>query len=104
MTEEKDKKEYYRERCTAAYEQLQRVKKVYKAHVEEWDYWRDKYEEIDRDLALRDGRLHVCKSCGKTKTPAKPPELTKEQLLAIAEKLGIEIKEPDKEVEDEDEG
>jgi hypothetical protein len=98
---------YYRDECGRAYTQYRKTKELYEAHKHEWEYWRSRYEALDRELALTDGRLRICPCGKKEKVPAKPPELTKEQLLAIAEKLGIEIKEPDQEkfiiIEEEDE-
>ena len=84
---------YYKDECCKAYTQYKKSEELYKAHRNEWTYWRERFEDLDRELALTDGRLHTCPLGKKTKEPTKAPEFTKEQLLAIAEKLGIEIRE-----------
>jgi hypothetical protein len=103
MTEEKEMLLYYKEKCSEAYGKYLAIKDLYVAHRNEWIYWRDRFEKLDRKLAETDGRLHICSPGKSGKQPMKAPELTKDQLLAIAEKLGIEIREPDKEVSDEEE-
>jgi hypothetical protein len=93
MSEEKALQlRYYRDEAARAYSVYKKSKELYKAHEKEWRYWNEKFEALDYETALKDGRFHICPCKKKEKAPAKPAELTKEQLLAIAEKLGIEIK------------
>jgi hypothetical protein len=93
---------YYRDEANRAHSVYKKSKELYDAHKREWEYWREKFEALEYEIALTDGRLHICPCGKKEKAPAKPAELTKDQLLAIAEKLGIEIKEPDKDEDEED--
>ena len=46
------------------------------------------YENVDRELAMLDGRLKVQSG----RSGEKAPVLTLEQILSIAKKLGIDIK------------
>ncbi len=77
------------------------------AHDRAYDKWiksRAKFESLDYQLALTDGRFKVVPSPEKRKEK-KQPELTMEQIKEIAEKLGIviSIEEPEEEVEGNEE-
>jgi hypothetical protein len=63
----------------------------------------DHFKNLDYKLALEDGRLKkVPPSEGKERKTQKQPELTLDQLKAIAAKLGvnISIEEPEEESEE----
>ena len=49
---------------------------------------RQLYEALDRDLAMIDGRYTVCKSETKTQKKIK---MSREDVLAIAKALGIDV-------------
>lgn len=66
-----------------------------------------RFRALDYELALIDGRLKKLPPAGKeTKKTQKQPELTLEQLKAIATKLGFNLNEvevvDEEEVEDEE--
>ena len=68
-----------------------------------------KFQDYDRQLALVDGRYKVLPPQEKKKHQKKEPELTMEQLLRIAQKLGVQVttEEPEdtdlsEELEEED--
>ena len=49
---------------------------------------RQRYESLDRELAMIDGRYTVCKSETKTQTKIK---MSRADVLAIAKALGIDV-------------
>jgi len=75
-------------------------------YMMEEKYWKQKgqYEKVDLELAMVDGR-HRIVTAGQAKvSKEKPVELTQDQLISIAKKLGIEIRvnEPRDNEEEED--
>ena len=85
----KNKNELYCE-LKSAKSQLDLARQL--AHEEEEIYnkLKAKYMKVDLELAMLDGRFQKVES-SKTKPKKSIAKLTKEQILAIAEKLGIEV-------------
>lgn len=69
----------------------------------EWMKKKKIFEKYDYELALEDGRRTILPPAGTKKTPAKPVELTLEQIKSIANTLGISIEEEKPEVEEDEE-
>lgn len=59
----------------------------------EWMKKKKIFEKYDYELALEDGRRTILPPAGTKKTPAKPVELSLEQILSIATQLGISIED-----------
>lgn len=81
----------YRNLCKAKND-LERIQQEY--YKAEEAYWkaRKEYKETDRSRALIDGRLTVLKPVEESKPKKKKPrDLNKEEILAVAQKLGINI-------------
>ena len=93
---------FYKSNCTESYKALKKVEQLYNAHKKEWKYWKQEYEYLDRKMAEKDGRLTVCKSPDAVVRSSKPANLTRAQLMDIAARLGIEVREADVEIEDEE--
>jgi integrase len=61
-----------------------------------------RFQDYDRQLALVDGRYKVLPPHEGKKKPKKEPELTIEQIMSIAQKLGVRLTtEEPVEVDDE---
>ncbi len=54
-----------------------------------WEVWKNKVEDLDYQLALLDGRLHIIKPADKV----KPIKLTLAQIQHVAGVLGISLEE-----------
>uniref|UniRef100_A0A6H2A4Q3 Uncharacterized protein n=1 Tax=viral metagenome TaxID=1070528 RepID=A0A6H2A4Q3_9ZZZZ len=89
-----DEMEYAKIRCTDSYRNMKNAEKIYISEREKWRAWKSEYERMDRELALKDGRLQVIKGIGARKK-VDPIILTESQILEIASHLGISIKIPD---------
>jgi hypothetical protein len=60
-----------------------------------------RFQDYDRQLALTDGRYKVLPPQGEKKQQKRVPELTVEQILSIAQKLGVQLttEEPEEELD-----
>ena len=93
-------RQFYKEKCETAYSRFKTAKALMLSHREDWDNWRELYENTDRELAEVDGRLEVLAPAGKTKLKKKEREdviatLTMAQIVALADRLGVNIEEPE---------
>ena len=79
-------------RMGAIWESLQQMRKMIKLFETDYLRWSNRYERADRALAEEDGRLK--KLAEKQEKPKV--ELTLEQLLKIAETLGVQLGEEGK--------
>lgn len=74
-----------------AYQQLQLAKGVYEHAEKEWLKASRRFRDYDYQLAKTDGRLKVLPPSERGEKKTKPVELSIEQILRIAEKLGINL-------------
>ena len=56
------------------------------------------YERVDRELAMLDGRFQLVPEAAKKDRKRSTPELTVEQILEIAQQLGIRVADEEPEV------
>lgn len=92
----KDEKEKLLERmaqaklfCTEFYGRLQNKKAELSILESKWKEWKSEYEYLDKILAEEE-KLTICPTPGQARQ-SKPKPLTKEEILQVAEKLGISI-------------
>ncbi len=90
-----------KEELKCAYTKYSLIKIKFLEAEAEWMKKKKIFEKYDYELALEDGRRTILPPAGTKKTPAKPVELTLEQIISIANTLGIAIEEK-QEVEDEE--
>ena len=98
MTDEKERElvqqaKFYKDMCHYSYRLYDRARNNMDDARANWEDWRGRYEKADRGLAEIDGRLKVVTYRKKKERPAIV--LTEEQILAIAEQLGIKIELPE---------
>jgi len=77
-------------RCNETYSTIQQLKHILAAYYKDYYHWRERYLEADRKLALED-KLRIV-SVGEKKekkTLELAVKLTKAQIIAIAEELGV---------------
>ena len=94
MPEEKElieKRNFLYEQITCVFKKMEKARKLHHDYEIRYYKLKGKFEKIDRELAMIDGRYQVLDPPDKRK--AKKVELTYEQILDIAAQLGIEIKE-----------
>lgn len=70
---------------------LVRSKYLYEALEKRYKDDKKAYETIDHELALLDGRMEKFAYIEKAKVRVKERPFTKDQLIEIAEKLGIDL-------------
>lgn len=78
------------------------LKDLYTKAENEYLEKRKRFEELDYQLALVDGRLKKLPPSGDGQKVKKQPELSLEQIKGIAEKLGVKLtieEEPESEEE-----
>ena len=80
---------YTQRQCNKAYNKFKEAEQTYLGLRGELEGWRNKYEELDHELAEIDGRLHILKGTGKSKKEPSAPTLTMDQIKMLAEKVGI---------------
>ena len=84
------RKSELREKAKVEAKKLNHIKNIYYVVETKYNKLKAEYEAVDRELATLDGRYTVGK-----KPPSKPVELTVDQILAIASKLGVTITKDD---------
>jgi len=98
MTAE-ERKELERQRaaakvhCNEVYSIILQMKGMLDTYYKYYYRWKDKYEKADRQLAEQD-KLHKVKaqaSGSRKKQPELELKLTKEQVIRIADELGIKL-------------
>ena len=81
----------------AAFKDMERVRKVYNKLEIHYYRRKDKFELLDRELAMIDGRYE--KIVPNKKKEVKPAsliiKLSPQQIVKIAEALGVELEEVD---------
>ena len=96
MTEEEKaelelQKAHAKSRCKEVYATVQHIKKILADYQRDYHRWWKRFEEADRKLALEE-KLTKLPGPGerrKKKVPDLEVKLTKAQIIAIAEELGI---------------
>jgi hypothetical protein len=85
--------DYAKAQCTKYYGEMKKAETIYVSIRDRWRKWKEQYEKLDRALAETDGRVQVIKRSGKPKPAASidPVILTQEQIMEIANRLGIKI-------------
>lgn len=74
------------------YKRLVDAKAVYNKVEKEWIKIRNDFESLDRELAMKDGRFKILPSqVKKVKKVTTIEDLSTEQLLKIAEQLGVDL-------------
>ena len=76
-------------RCSEVWETIQHIRKILRSYEDIHWKWRAKFEKVDRKLAEEE-------KLTKVPSPGKAPKqiavtLTKEQILQIAEELGVDV-------------
>lgn len=91
-----------RSRMKEVHSQLTQLKNLIEPIQKEYMRWYKRYHHADRILAETDGRVKKLKDYDGEKKPAREVtlELTREQIMSIAQKLGVALELP-KEVLDE---
>ena len=111
MEELKARVEEAKKEAGTAYQKYSLLKDVYLKAEKEYFEKSRAFQALDYKLALEDGRLKKVPPSASGLRKTKKPELTLDQLRAIAEKLGFDLSEIDKdekaeeieEVDDEEE-
>ena len=75
--------------CKNALVEMREAEKVYKKKYETWMKLKIEAESIDRELAMIDGRYKKVSS--KKEKRDVPMELSKQDVIELARKLGVEI-------------
>ena len=77
-------------RSTEVYDTINLLKKILAAYYKDYYRWRKRFEEADRALAMEE-KLQVIKISkpGRKKAPELVVKLTKQQIIEIAEELGV---------------
>lgn len=98
----KEQVELLRKEAEVSYQKYSLLRDAYTKA--ESDYFKKsrRFQNLDHELALIDGRLKKIPSSGERKEK-KQPELTLDQLKAIAEKLGFDLTKVDEIVENREE-
>jgi len=78
-----------RSRCRETYATIQQLKHILANYYKDYYHWRERYLEADRELAMEEKLRIVSGEKRKKKVPELTVKLTKEQIIAIAEELGI---------------
>lgn len=97
MTDEKEKVlvqqvKFYKDMCHHTYHLYDLARNNMDAARANWEDWRRRYEKADMELAEIDGRLKVVTYKKKKDITIV---LTEEQIIAIAERIGIKIELPE---------
>ena len=74
-----------------AYEEYSKIKSICQVIERDWFEKKMKFERLDYEAALTDGRLKVIPA--RAKAEPKQAALTMAQILVIAERLGVKIEE-----------
>ena len=85
------------EQVTCIHKKMVKARNLFRSYEERYYKTKCEFEKVDRELAMIDGRYQVLDPPDKRKV--KKVELTSEQILELAARLGIEIKEEDDEEE-----
>lgn len=83
-----------RARCYELYKTITKMEELLASYHRIYMHWKKRYEKLDSILAETDGRLTKLppKLGGKKLTkPPKVKDLTREQIEALAKKLGVDI-------------
>ena len=80
-------------RCKECWSTLQQLSRIAKSYLREHDRWRERYEKADRELAMEDKLTVIPLVTNKKKKQSVEQQLklTKEQVMNLAEELGIDI-------------
>ncbi len=79
-------------RSKEVYGTIKLLKSITAAYYRDYYRWRDRFEKADRALAMEE-KLQVVKvgKSGKKKVPELAIKLTKQQIIEIAEELGVKV-------------
>ncbi len=97
MTDKKEKElvrqvKFYKSMCYYSYKLYDQTRQQMMDLRDNWEDWRRRYEKADMELAEIDGRLKIVTYKKKRDIAII---LTEEQIIAIAERLGIKIELPE---------
>lgn len=87
------KKANAKSRCGETYRTIQQLQSILATYYKDYYRWRDRFKEADHTLAMEE-KLTKVPSPGKGRKEKKQETiipLTKKQILAIAEVLGVEV-------------
>jgi len=81
-----------KQRCKETYATIVQIKGILTDYFNDYYRWRKRFEQADRKLAIEE-KLKKVPSPGerKVKEPKLEMKLTKQQILNIAETLGVEL-------------
>ena len=80
-------------RCKETYRTIGQLKEILSDYFKDYHRWRKRYEDADRTLAMQE-KLTKVPTPGKWKVKRKVDlnvKLTKEQIIGIAEALGVKL-------------
>jgi len=80
-------------KLTKAHKKMRASRETYLEHEKVWSKLSEQHRRLDYQLAMLDGRYKVLSPQGTRKTREKDvSELTTDQILRIAEELGVDLK------------
>jgi crotonobetainyl-CoA:carnitine CoA-transferase CaiB-like acyl-CoA transferase len=97
----KEQVEAAKKEAGIAYQKYSLLKECFAKAEKEYFEKSQRFQALDHELALTDGRLIKLPSTASGKKVTKQPELTIDQLKTIAEKLGFSLNEVDSLEEEE---
>lgn len=99
----KEQVEEAKKEAGVAYQKYSLLKECFTKAERDYFEKSQRFQALDHELALTDGRLVKLPPAASGKKVTKQPTLTMDQLKAIAEKLGFNLNEIDKVEEAEEE-
>ena len=76
-------------RCGETYKTILQIQGILATYHKDYYRWRDRFKDADRVLAMEEKLKVVSVGVKKKKVPELSVQLTKEQIIALAEELGF---------------